>query len=98
LIIRTWIEQGSLRPLRVRIRLTTDVSSGFERELTLTDVGAVSAAVETWLRDVLEASEPFSGGSAVSPGNVPGLTVPAVEPKARANTVLGTDPDLGGQS
>jgi hypothetical protein len=53
LIIRAWVEQGSLRPLRAQIRLTTDVSAGFERELTLADVDAVCAAVETWLRDLL---------------------------------------------
>ena len=52
LIIRAWIEHGSLKPLRAQIRLTTDVSLGFESELTLTDMAAVCDAVETWLRDV----------------------------------------------
>jgi hypothetical protein len=53
MIIRAWVEQGSSQPLRARIRFTTDVGSGFEREMTLADVPAVSAAVELWLQDVL---------------------------------------------
>ena len=39
------------------IRLTSDVTAGFASEMTLADVTAVSAAVETWLRDVLAAEE-----------------------------------------
>lgn len=97
LIIRTWVEQGSHKPLRARIRLTTDVSAGFEREVTLTDVGAVSAAVEIWLRNVLEASQPLSGGSPVGPNSALGLTVPAIEPTTRFNNPPGTDPDLRGK-
>ena len=53
LIIRAWVEQGSSKPLRAQIRLTTDGAAGFEQKLTLADVNAVSAAVEAWLRDVL---------------------------------------------
>ncbi len=53
LIIRAWVEQGSSEPLRAQIRLTTDVGGGFERELALTDVPAVSAVVQAWLQDVL---------------------------------------------
>ena len=52
-IIRAWVEQGSLKPLRAHIRLTTDVAAGFACETTLADVHAVSAAVESWLQDVL---------------------------------------------
>ncbi|MPZ50464.1 MAG: hypothetical protein GEU75_14395 [Dehalococcoidia bacterium] len=55
LIIRAWVEQGSSKPLRAHLRLTTDVADGFERELTLADVADVSAAVETWLLDVMDA-------------------------------------------
>jgi hypothetical protein len=33
-IIRAWIEEGSSEPLRAHIRLTTDVSSGFEDSMT----------------------------------------------------------------
>jgi hypothetical protein len=57
MIIRTWVERGSLKPLRARIRLTTDISAGFERELTLADIDAVCAAVETWLKDVSVAGQ-----------------------------------------
>jgi hypothetical protein len=53
MIIRTWLEPGSLKPLRVQIRLTTDIAMGFEGEVTLADIPAVSAAVESWLLDVL---------------------------------------------
>ncbi len=52
LIIRAWIEHGSSRPLRAQIRLSTDISMGFEGELTLTDAAAVGDAVEAWLLDV----------------------------------------------
>jgi len=55
LIIRAWLERGSLEPLRARVRLTTDVSAGFEEELTLADVQSVALAVETWLQDILAA-------------------------------------------
>ena len=53
MIIRAWVEPGSLRPLRARIRLTTDVGTGFESEMTLSDLPGISAAVESWLQDVL---------------------------------------------
>lgn len=60
LIIRAWLERESLEPLRARVRLTTDVSAGFEQELTLADVQAVSLAVEAWLHDVLAADRPLA--------------------------------------
>jgi hypothetical protein len=53
MIIRAWIEPGSSKPLRARIRLTRDVGIGLEEEMTLSDMPAVSAAVEFWLHDVL---------------------------------------------
>ena len=49
LIIRTWIEPGSSEPFRANIRLTTDVSGGFERSLTLAGAEDVLATVEEWL-------------------------------------------------
>jgi hypothetical protein len=52
-IIRAWVEQGSSKPLRAQIRLTTDVAAGIGGEMTLVDVHAVSEAVESWLQDVL---------------------------------------------
>jgi hypothetical protein len=58
LIIRAWIEPASSSPLRARIRLTTDVSTGIESERTFADVQSVCTAVESWLEDVFEA-EPY---------------------------------------
>jgi len=52
LVIRTWVEPGSSRPLRAQVRLTRDVSAGFERTLTLARADAVSAVVQEWLADV----------------------------------------------
>lgn len=52
-IIRAWIEAGSVEPLRAQIRLTTDVSAGFERTLTLSGVEEVCAMVREWLADIL---------------------------------------------
>ena len=54
LIIRAWVERASTKPLRAHIRTTTDVSQGFENELTVADVASANAVVETWLGDVLE--------------------------------------------
>ncbi len=51
LIVRTWIERESPEPLRAHIRLTTDVSAGFERSLTLTRADDVCATVAQWLAD-----------------------------------------------
>jgi uncharacterized protein YrrD len=57
LIIRAWVEKGSRKPLRAHIRTTTDVSKGFETELTVADVPSTSAKVESWLGDVLAAGQ-----------------------------------------
>lgn len=57
LLIRAWVEKGSPKPLRAHIRATTDVSKGFDSELTVADVPSASATVETWLGDVLEAAQ-----------------------------------------
>lgn len=53
LIIRAWIEEGSSKPLRAQLRLTSDVSAGIERSQTLTSVEDVSVAVQEWLADIL---------------------------------------------
>jgi uncharacterized protein YrrD len=53
LLIRAWVEKGSRKPLRAQIRSTTDVTKGFESELTVADVPSTSAKVEAWLGDVL---------------------------------------------
>lgn len=54
LIIRAWVEKSSSKPLRAHIRTTTDVSQGFENELTVVDMASANAVVETWLGDVLQ--------------------------------------------
>jgi hypothetical protein len=53
LIIRAWVDQGSSKPLRVQIRLTNDLTIGLGSQMTFADIHAVSAAVETWLEDVV---------------------------------------------
>ena len=59
MILRAWVEPGSHQPLRVRIRLTTDVSKDFQRTMTIRDVEAVCPIVEGWLMDILsEANSP----------------------------------------
>jgi hypothetical protein len=57
LIIRAWVEPGSSSPLRVQIRLTTDVSKGFERSLTVAQEEAVVEAVQAWLSEMLAGTQ-----------------------------------------
>ena len=57
LIIRAWAEPGSSSPLRVQIRLTTDVSLGVERSETSTEVDTVVEVVRAWLLE-MAATEP----------------------------------------
>ena len=52
LIIRAWAEHDSPEPLRADIRLTTDVSTGFQRSLTLARPEAITAAVDAWLHEI----------------------------------------------
>jgi uncharacterized protein YrrD len=54
LIIRAWVDKASSKPLRAHIRATTDVSKGFEGEVTLADASSTMAAVGNWLGLVLE--------------------------------------------
>ena len=57
LIIRAWIEDGSSEPLRAHLRLSTDVSTGFERTVTLARPEAVCDTVQEWLNDVMKLAE-----------------------------------------
>ena len=52
LIIRAWAEPGSSSPLRVQIRLTTDVSLGVERSETITEADAAIEIVQIWLLEM----------------------------------------------
>jgi hypothetical protein len=56
-IIRAWIEEGSSEPLRAHVRLSTDISAGVERTLTLVRPEAVCATVQEWLADILSETE-----------------------------------------
>jgi hypothetical protein len=55
LVIRAWVEPGSASPLRAQIRLTTDVSVGFERSRTVTQADAVMEIVQSWLLEMVAA-------------------------------------------
>jgi hypothetical protein len=61
LIIRAYLEAGSPAPLRAEIRLTSDVSTGFERTVTLADRELVARVVRDWLDNILEG--PLAGPS-----------------------------------
>ena len=47
------MELESASPLRDHVRLTTDVSEGFDRSLTVVQEEAVVEAVQTWLSEML---------------------------------------------
>lgn len=49
MVLQVWTEEGSTEPLRVDVRQTYDVSRGFRRTLTVTDVDLVPAAVREFL-------------------------------------------------
>jgi hypothetical protein len=54
LIIRAYLETESSVPLRAEIRMTSDVSAGIKRALTLADVDRVAEVVRSWLlEDIL---------------------------------------------
>jgi hypothetical protein len=63
LIIRAWVENGSSKPLRAQIRLTTNIAAGITSEMTLAEITSVSAQVEAWLHDVLLSNLALSGDS-----------------------------------
>ena len=53
LIIRAWVEPGSSEPLRAHIRVSTDVSAGIERTVTLARPADVCDLVQQWLNDIV---------------------------------------------
>ena len=53
LTLRAWCEEGSKDPLRVQIRFTGDVSSGFRSTLTVANTESVVDAVRGFLEEVL---------------------------------------------
>lgn len=58
LIIRAWVEEGASEPLRAQVRISSDVSAGFERELTFVRADDLCATVKEWLADILSDDEP----------------------------------------
>ncbi|MEA2973771.1 MAG: hypothetical protein QOG82_2229 [Actinomycetota bacterium] len=58
LTIRVWMEEGSTEPLRAEVRISTDVSAGFERIVTFTRPEQVCATVAAWLAGMLSAAQP----------------------------------------
>jgi hypothetical protein len=56
LVIQAWVEPESSSLLRAEIRHTTDVSEGFERNLTVAQEEAVVEAVQSWLSQILASS------------------------------------------
>lgn len=76
LVIRVVVERGSLLRLRAYIRQTSNVSRGFERFSTVTNVEAAITIVRDWLDNALDAGTNDDGLPA--PGEHP-LHHPDVE-------------------
>ena len=58
MIIRAWAEHGSTEPVRAHIRVSRNVSHGFERSFTVSRTDSVVAVVEAWLATVFDNSVP----------------------------------------
>lgn len=70
--IRAWCEEGSEYPLRAQIRLTPDVSSGFQAGLTVAHTESVVNAVRAFLGEVLcSDGRPDPGHAGVTPRSRP---------------------------
>lgn len=62
LIIRAYLEAESSSPLRAEIRLTSDVSAGIERTVTLIDRERVAEVVRGWLDEIMDGPAAGSVG------------------------------------
>jgi hypothetical protein len=62
MVLRVWTEQGSARPLRVDVRQASDLSRGFRRTVTLTDIDLVLATVRSFLESRPAAAAGQVGG------------------------------------
>jgi hypothetical protein len=60
------VEHGATVPLRAYIRESSDVSLGFERISTVSDVEAALAIVRAWLQRALDA-DPVGDAVPASP-------------------------------
>jgi hypothetical protein len=63
MVLRVWTEHGSAQPLRVDVRQTPDLSRGFRRTTTLTDIDLVLATVRRFLEASPAAVTGQSGGA-----------------------------------
>ena len=61
LTIRVWVERGSSSPLRATIRVSNDVSEGFDKTTTVTTPEAAAEIVKDWLIDALAADQHAEG-------------------------------------
>ena len=57
MIIRTWFVPGSSKPLRVRMRTTSDVSTGLDREITVAGAASASEVIKAWLDEAEARAE-----------------------------------------
>jgi hypothetical protein len=62
MVLRVWTEPGSARPLRVDVRHTSDLSRGFRRTVTLTDIDLVLSTVRSFLESRPAAAAGQVGG------------------------------------
>lgn len=53
LILRVWIEPGSIRPARLQLRATTDPSTGFTRTQTLAGIEEAITVIRAFLQSIL---------------------------------------------
>lgn len=77
LIIRAWVERDSSAPLRADIRLSKDLSSGFEQTTTVTSPEAGAEAVRIFLQDVVDADRREEDTDGDSAQEAPKETPPA---------------------
>ena len=70
MIIRAWTEPGSEKPLRAEVREAAETGP-FGTQITLTDVGQVTALVERWLADIMAEVEPASRPQRLTRGTRP---------------------------
>ena len=57
LIIRAWIEAGSVEPLRAEVRIVTDAAAGTECSRTYARPDEVLASVRGWLSGIVEGEQ-----------------------------------------
>ena len=77
LTIRAWVERGSSAPLRATIRVSKDVSGGFDKTTTVTTPEAAAETVKDWLNDVLVTDLVADGDDPASSGESAGAPLAA---------------------